>query len=122
MNDNIKNVDNSASEEKEKLVCENSRALHIPAQVYLKIVETSFEEGHPDILTLERSIDTADYDSIKKIAHRLKGVYSNLKLEDVSTPAQSIDELAKSEGDIAKIKEDYIQLKNAFEGLVKIFS
>lgn len=107
---------------KEKIIQGNSEALHIPPEAYSRIVKSSFEHCAQDILDLGKVIESVSYDGIKEIAHRLKGVYANLRLTDVSTRAHEINELAKLQSDIPKIKENYILLKDAFDNLRKTFN
>lgn len=111
-----------SNEIKEKIIRENSKILHIPPEAYARIVKLSFEHSNQDVLDLGKAIESASYDGIKEIAHRLKGVYANFRITDISTRVHEIDELAKSRGDIQEIRENYIVLKDVFENFREIFN
>jgi HPt (histidine-containing phosphotransfer) domain-containing protein len=51
-----------------------------------------------------KAIQKQDYDSIHKIAHKLKGAALNLRLSNLSLILKKIDEIAKQKTDIHKIK------------------
>lgn len=108
-------------ETKEEFIEKNSEALHIPEATYIRIVVSSFEASQQDILDLKKAIDECDYNSIKTIAHRLKGVYGNLKMAKIFSLTQEIDALAKAQEGIEKIKEKCDQLVTAFESLKATF-
>ena len=113
---------NPSEETRESLIQKNSQALHIKPESYLRIVLSSFVESTQDILDLEKAIEGADHESIKMIAHRLKGVYGNLKLTGVSTPSKNIEELAVAQAEASKMNESFTCLKDAFESLQAKFN
>ena len=76
---------------KESIIENKSQELRLRPQSYSKILALSFEKCEQDIFDLEKAIDEDDYDSIKTIAHKLKEVYSNLRITDISEPCANID-------------------------------
>ena len=98
-----------------EMLQKNSEALHIPRDTYVKIVTASINECTLDLPILEEAISEGSFDSIGPIAHKLKGVFGNLKLTSLETPAIEIDSLAKNKRGIEEIKENFIQFKKAFE-------
>ncbi len=105
------------NDEWRNLIEENSKTLHISPETYLNIVSSSIVQTDKDISELENAIDNRDYSLIQPIAHRLKGVYGNLRLDMLYKTAEAIDILAKQKDDIDKIKEQFVLLKEAFAEL-----
>ncbi len=105
----------------EALVEENSAALGIPKEIYLKILTTSMVECATDIDALEKALIDNDYPSIQPLAHKLKGVLFNIKLDSIAVPAQEIDKIAKEQGSIDSIKEQFATLKSSFQALKNSF-
>jgi len=105
----------------DEIVKKNSQELHIPPETYSKIITISFPQSEQDINELESAIKNTDYDVIKSMAHRLKGVYANLRITEISVPAEEIDELAKVKGDIEKIKDFFNQLNKKFKEVQEMF-
>ncbi len=101
----------------ESLIKENSRTLHIAPEVYLKILSSSINQGEKDIKELESAIGSENFSLIQPLAHRLKGVYGNLRLEALYKTAEAIDSFAKEHRDIERIREQFVLFKKAFEEL-----
>ncbi len=99
----------------DEIIQKNSQELHIPPETYSRIVRLSFTQSDQDIEDLKKAIANKNSESIKVLAHRLKGVYSNLRLEKIFAPLEKIDELAKSQTDIGKSKELFVQVTEAYK-------
>ncbi len=93
---------------------EKSGELSIPVDVYKSILISSFTQCDTDLIALEKGIEQQNHEDIQAIAHRIKGVYANLRIDHVSKIAASIDELSKAESDIAEISKLCPQLKSAY--------
>ena len=100
----------------------NAGELHIPEETYSRIVKLSFTQSDQDIEELEKAIQDKNSENIKTLAHRIKGVYSNLRLRGVFDPAEEINELAKSNSGFEKMLElfsilnaEYMQIKDTFK-------
>jgi len=100
-------------------VCEK---LHVPKEVYLRIVRKSFETTTKDIQDLSAAIFADDYAIMAAVAHRLKGTYGNLRIMDLSVLAQQMNELAKSKQGKEKIAAFLEQFKICFAQVQKIFA
>lgn|SRR3989338_368105 len=99
-----------------------SRILHIPQEVYERIVRNSFTPTQQDIINLETAISKDDYKTMHAIAHRLKGTYSNLRVDVLATAAKQMNEVAitgqgKEEiaGLLGNFKKEFEELKKLFE-------
>lgn len=101
-----------------QLIEKNSTELHIPPETYTAIVKISFDQSRQDIVDLENAIAENNYEEIKAVSHRLKGVYSNLRLDDLFISVQEIDVLAKENGNLGKIKQLLSQFKMAFDDII----
>ncbi|MBF0571436.1 MAG: hypothetical protein HQL12_06140 [Candidatus Omnitrophica bacterium] len=105
----------------EEMVQQNSKELQCPLDIYLKIARGAVEEGSADVANLEKAIVENDFTHIDQTSHILKGVFSNLRLTSVSTPAAEINNLAREKGSIEEIKKLYFQVKINFENLQRAF-
>lgn len=96
---------------------ENSEILHIPEDTYKKILLTSLDQTESDVKNMEEALREKDYPEIQSLAHRVKGVYANLRLTDISEAAAQMERAAKEEGSWATIEEAFRCLSNNFQGL-----
>ncbi|MCA9407136.1 MAG: Hpt domain-containing protein [Candidatus Omnitrophica bacterium] len=74
----------------------NSQEMGLGVDVYIRILKTSIPQIKEDLIKLPSAIENEDFTSIAAIAHRIKGTYRNLLLNDIADLAQKIDEAAKS--------------------------
>ncbi|MBF0491070.1 MAG: Hpt domain-containing protein [Candidatus Omnitrophica bacterium] len=95
----------------------NSKDLHCPLEVYIKIIHTALEEGFEDMLSLEKNIADNNCIQIEDVSHKIKGVFANLRLSMVSSPATQINNLAKHQGSIEEMRKFFSQTKAALEDL-----
>lgn len=100
---------------------EISEKLCIPQQVYERIVRNSFEPTQQDIKDIEAALVKEDYESVHRIAHRLKGTCGNLRLTILFTIAQEMNDLAKSNPDRQRISQLLNQFRVNFEQIRKSF-
>jgi len=107
----------SARDDLEAIITENSNILHIDAKVYLNILKASLSESYKDIARLDEAIASRQYSLIHSIAHRLKGVYGNLRFDVLHEVSENIDVLAKENGSIEEIYQQYLILKEALDKL-----
>jgi len=107
--------------DKEQLIELNSRDLTLEPDKYQKILLMALEIGAKDILVLETSIENADYALIHIISHKIKGMFGNLRLNDVGACAERIDELAKNFAQVKQIRAVYIELKKIFNEINELF-
>ncbi len=107
---------------KESIIENNSQELRIGPQAYSKILVLSFAKCEQDIFDLEKAIDEGDYDSIKTIAHKLKGVYGNLRITDISEPCNNIDKIAMANGCIDTIRRIFPAVRESFFSLKQLFT
>ena len=107
---------------KELIIENNSQELRLRPRSYSKILAFSFEKCEQDIFDLEKAIDEGDYDSIKTIAHKLKGVYSNLRITDIYEPCANIDKTAMANGCIDTIRRFFSEVRESFFNMKQLFT
>ena len=93
----------------------NSEELGIKPDVYVRILRTTLEPGVKDLSELDKIIETGDLKQIGTITHRLKGTFSNLRIKDVAAPCEAIHTLSKTIGNRERMRQNFTQLKKAFE-------
>ncbi len=64
---------------------------------YTELVELFVETGKPQLIELRGAVKEQDGESIRKIAHSLKGASGNLGLMEISQEARKIEEQSVSE-------------------------
>lgn len=92
-----------------------SSEMHIPAETYKSILVTSLDPTKEDLKNLDTAIQTKDFENIQLISHRLKGTYSNLRIEDISGPAARMNDLSKNAEGIEEITTLLGQLSETFK-------
>ena len=97
-----------------------SQTLHIPLEVFERIVRNSFPPTERDINDLEVAVLQSDFTKIHQIAHRLKGTYSNLRIGALSSIAEKINDISKTTQNQEGIAQITALLKNFKTNLVEI--
>jgi HPt (histidine-containing phosphotransfer) domain-containing protein len=77
-----------------KALAEN---LGLEQDEYAELVELFVETGKPQIIELRQAVREQDGESIRKIAHSLKGASGNMGLMEISQEARKIEEQSVSE-------------------------
>jgi len=95
--------------------------LRIPQEIFERIVRNAFVPTDKDISDLLKAVDSDDFDTIHKIAHRLKGTYSNLRIPQLAQIAHQINDLSLQRKDKASIIQLLGQFKFYYEQLKKFF-
>ena len=117
MENNNLNTENNNLQGKnsfDEMMLANSQKLKIPHKAYMRILKTSLSQSEADINNLEKAITDKIYQNMKEPAHRLKGVYGNLRVENLHKTAESIDHFAKNNCDINEINNKFEILKKDF--------
>jgi len=99
----LNNYQELQSEEIQTLIDANCQKLELSSEVYVSIIKASREQNQQDIALIEQGIETKDYNLIHTASHRLKGVFGNLIVFQISDVVQEIDELSRNSGDFSKI-------------------
>ena len=99
-----------------------SEELEIPQKSYVNIVKSSFKHTRKDIQELESAINKEDYEKMEYFSHRIKGVYANLRLNDLSNSAKEIEDNVKSKKSSEDMMANLIKLKDNFNQTKEIFS
>ncbi len=100
---------------------EISEKLRIPQQVYERIVRNSFEPTYQDMKEIEGALVKEDYETVHRIAHRLKGTCGNLRLTILFAIAQEMNDIAKSNPNKERIVQLLNQFRVNFEQMKKSF-
>ena len=98
-----------------------SEKLRIPQQVYERIVRNSFEPTQQDMKDIDGALAKEDYETVHRIAHRLKGTYGNLRLTILSAIAQEMNDISKSNPNKERIVQLLNQFRVNFEQMKKSF-
>lgn len=98
-----------------------SANLHIPQDIFERIVKNSFTPTEKDIVDLTAAVASGDYDTIHRIAHRLKGTYSNLRINPLAELAKQMNDLSQAKQNKEQIGQLLAQFKSLFEELKKAF-
>jgi HPt (histidine-containing phosphotransfer) domain-containing protein len=102
----------------EELINENSRSLQIPENVYRNILKTSLIQSLADIEDISKAISNKDYLTIRKLSHRVKGAYQNLRINLLGDICLEIENIAKEEGDVvvmSRLHENAQQIISSIE-------
>lgn len=73
--------------------------LKIRKEIYLRIVRRAIEQTQKDIEDLRVAQLNSDIDKIQEIAHRFKGDYANLRIDQLSIIANQLGVLVKENYD-----------------------
>jgi len=87
-----------------------SGKLHIPPEVYERIIRNSLVTTQKDLDDLKAAMAEDNYKEMQAIAHRLKGIYSNLRVEELHAAAEQMEAAAKT----GKKKNDFIRFFEEF--------
>jgi HPt (histidine-containing phosphotransfer) domain-containing protein len=94
-----------------------SGQLHIPPEVYRRILEKSLTTTAEDIVLLQKVVSEGNYDQVRFVAHRLKGIYSNLHIEELRQAAEALQTAAKSDPQAEEIGRLFQVFCEGFEEL-----
>ncbi len=96
----------------------NAALLHIPPEIYLKILNKAIGQTQKDLADLESALPVGNFDVIQSISHRLKGDYDNLRITLVSDVARELNQVVKEKQDkdqlmalIARLQSNFAVLK-----------
>jgi HPt (histidine-containing phosphotransfer) domain-containing protein len=101
---------------------ENSAAIKISRQIYVRILGKAIEQSEKDLQELEQAFSKDQFEIVQTISHRLKGDYGNLRIAAFSEIARQINEVSKTTKDrnqtgqlVNALKEQFEELKTAFK-------
>lgn len=92
-----------------------SEEMHIDADMYKKILQSTVDTTVPDLPKLEQAIDAGDFETIQAISHRLKGTFLNLRLENIAAPMVEIDALSKAREGLEAMKPHLEKFNGLFQ-------
>lgn len=97
--------------------------LKIGKEIYLRIIGRAIEQTQKDIEALRVAQLNSDIDQIQEIAHRFKGDYANLRIDQLSTIANQLSILVKENYDgvralvlIEEFAQAFDQVKQFIQG------
>jgi HPt (histidine-containing phosphotransfer) domain-containing protein len=115
----VENKESSSLYNLDQAIIKFSAEMGLPLEVYKKILLASLNPAQNDLMKLDQALQAQDWEQIHLLSHRLKGTYSNLRLEDLSALAARMDELARAKSNIEEIIELSFQFNNIFVRLRK---
>jgi len=81
---------------------------------YLEILMEFIEDKKKDMTDLEDALAQEDTELISRLAHKIKGSATNLRLDSLARPAVNVEKAAK-EGDVSGIAGNLDILRREFE-------
>ncbi|GGD43632.1 Hpt domain-containing protein [Muriicola marianensis] len=84
----------------------------------LSVVTVFLEEVPQDLEDLEKAIDTADYENVYKLAHKIKPNVDILGMEQTRAIALEIETLGKDEANMDQIREKFPALKKDIQQVI----
>lgn len=94
---------------------ENGGLLGIAEDVYLRILRTSMPQFREDLATIDAALKEGSCANIQPAAHRLKGAFGNLRLEELRLAAETIDLLAREQDSPENIRPYFEKLLEMFK-------
>lgn len=101
---------------------QNSSALKIPPEIYLRILGKGIAQTQEDVSLLNKALSQDNFDEIKTIAHRIKGDYLNMHIEQISATAKKIEEVVKTTKDKSELVTLFSDLKTFFSQLLGLYN
>jgi HPt (histidine-containing phosphotransfer) domain-containing protein len=89
--------------------------MFLPGDIFMEMLESSIDPTRQDLAVLQSAILDQNWESIQTVSHRLKGVFGNLRLDDLGGAAGRMNHLAKN-------KEGHEEIKKIFADFQKQFS
>ncbi len=96
-----------------------SKDMSLPPDVYRTILISSIKPAQEDLSHLDQALQDQNWDTIQMISHRLKGTYSNLRLNDLADLAEQMNDLSRSRKDITEVINLSLKFNNIFVSLRK---
>ena len=98
----------------DQFILQRSARLHIPADTYKHILTTSLAPSLQDLNDLRQAVERQDYDAMQNISHRLKGVYANLRIDELALLAKTINQKARDAGPMQDLTKHFEDFKKSF--------
>jgi HPt (histidine-containing phosphotransfer) domain-containing protein len=93
--------------------------LHLKEESYARVLKISVMTTEQSILELATAVGADDRLKAQRIAHDLKGVFGNLRIEPLARMAIDIETQAKSEA--GPMWESFEQFSGKFDALKNVF-
>jgi two-component system sensor histidine kinase/response regulator len=94
---------------------QKSEELQLPLEVYLRLAQKALDESRDALPELEKAMDAGDFAVIQTITHKLKGTCGTVHLNMIAMPAGQINDLAKKNDGLARMRELFPLLRDAIE-------
>jgi HPt (histidine-containing phosphotransfer) domain-containing protein len=96
---------------------QKSSALNIPLKTYMRILEMASAQIREDIPAARAAISTGDADKVQGLSHRWKGDLANLRLDDLSQTARSLNDAVKRSAPVTEQQRFLDEFKQKFSDL-----
>ena len=100
---------------------ENSAALKISKDIYLRILAKAIEQTEKDLPELEGWLAEGQFDKVQTLSHRLKGDFGNLRIMLLSDVAKQLNELSKTTKDKTQAGQLFNAFKDSFQQLKQLY-
>ncbi len=99
---------------------ENAAAqLGLALNTYIKIVKTFFVEKEVFITKINACLNVNDFEGIKCVAHEVKGVAANFRIEDIRELAEKLEVAVKAGSGQDEIRRIITILEKTFSDLAQ---
>ena len=92
--------ENKEIKENKKETIKKKNELKLPQDVIKRLKKMFFDNLDKDLNELKKGIETDDFEKIFQVAHKIKGASANLRLEEISQIAKTIEKNAKEKNKI----------------------
>jgi HPt (histidine-containing phosphotransfer) domain-containing protein len=89
-------------------------ALQITEEIYDELLVEFLADADEELAALDAALRTTDFPKASSVAHSLKGMAGNLRLDTCYNIALAIESAAKA-GDSASVEGDSVALRSAVE-------
>jgi HPt (histidine-containing phosphotransfer) domain-containing protein len=96
-----------------------SQEMQLPKELYLSILVSAIEPTKEDLHKLEVALNAGDWEEIHSLAHRLKGTYGNLRLENLANVAVRMNDAASRKESIEEMRTIVQEFSVSFNQLCK---
>ncbi|NTV29798.1 MAG: Hpt domain-containing protein [Candidatus Omnitrophica bacterium] len=91
------------------------KELHFPAAAYERVAQVALTTTDERLPQLAAAVASGDRAETQRIAHELKGVFANLRLEALARPLADMERTAKDGGSLGVIRGGLDELSSGFE-------
>ena len=97
---------------------EAAEALGLPESLILEFVNDFIEQAREEMKSFEKAYETGDIDTINEVAHKLKGVAANLRIEDMRQLMENVQHARNPK----EVEKELIEFYHKLAALTKMMA